>query len=533
MIKSTMPQRTISGIRQLPGRKRTFLLENIMERRLFLKLSSSTALGGALAACGGGSPTTPAAPVPTPPPGPAPAARIVIGWNQLTLEAIRTTRAAPPMAARNLAVVHSAMFDAWAAYDKVALGTRPGATLRRPLAEQTPANQARAYSFAAYAALVDQFPTQKAVFDSHMATLGYRPADASRDPTRAEGVGTLAAAAVLAHAHQDGSNQLGKLTPSGVPYADYTGYVPKNPALLVMQATARSSIPQPSFWQPLTFRDAGAVLRTPGFLAPFWGKVTPFALSSGAQLRPPPPAAAGSPAFVAQARQLVEIQAALTAPQKAMAEYWAGGATGELPSGYWSGFGQFVARRDNHSEADDIKLFFVLSNALFDAGIAAWDAKRAYESVRPITAIRYLYSGQTLLSYGPEGTAGGLRTVAGESWMPFHPPSNPTPPHPDHVSGHSTYSSASATVLKLFTGSDAFHHGVIIPAGSSQFEPAAPQRDIPLRWDSFTIAAHEAGASRLYAGIHFEAANLAGRALGEQVGAAVFQKAQAYWLGRA
>ena len=512
-----------------------------MERRLFLKLSSSAALGGALTACGGGggSPGAPATPIPTPTPtpvptpGPAPAARIVLGWNQLTLEAIRAARAAPPIAARNLAVVHSAMFDAWAAYDKVALGTRLGATLRRPLVEQTPANQARAYSFAAYAALVDQFPAQKAAFDSHMTTLGYRPADASRDPARPEGVGTLAAAAVLAHAHLDGSKQLGKLAASGVPYADYTAYVPKNPALLVLQATARSNIPQPGLWQPLTFRDAAGVERTPGFLTPFWGKVKPFALSSGAQLRPPPPAAAGSPAFVAQARQLVEIQAALTAPQKAMAEYWAGGPTGELPSGYWSAFAQFVARRDNHSESDDIKLFFALSNALFDAGIAAWDAKRAYESARPITAIRYLYSGQTVLSYGPEGPAAGLRAVPGEAWMPYHPPANPTPPHPDHVSGHSTYSSASATVLRLFTGSDAFNHSVLIPAGSSLFEPVAPQRDITLRWDSFSIAAHEAGASRLYAGIHFEAANLAGRTLGEQVGMAVFQKAQGYWLGRA
>lgn len=508
-----------------------------MERRLFLKLSSCSALGSVLAACGGGgssgTPATPApVPAPVPAPGPAPGTRVVLGWNQLTLEAIRATRAAPPMAARNLAVVHSAMFDAWAAYDKVALGTRLGATLRRPVAEQTPANQVRAYSFAAYAALVDQFPAHKAAFDGYMAALGYRPADASRDATRPDGVGTLAAAAVLTHAHQDGSNQLGKLTASAVPYADYTGYTPSNPALVVFQATPRSSIPQPGSWQPLTFRDAAGVLRTPGFQAPFWGKVKPFALSSGAQFRPTPPAAAGSAAFVAQARQLVEIQAVLSPQQKAMAEYWAGGLSGALPSDYWSQFAQFVARRDNHTEADDIKMFFALSNALFDAGIAAWDAKRAYASVRPITAIRYLYSGQPVLSFGPEGPAGGLRTVAGESWMPFHPPSNPTPPHPDHVSGHSTYSSASATVLKLFTGSDAFNHSVTITAGSSQFEPNAPERDITLRWDSFTIAAHEAGASRLFAGIHFEAADLAGRALGEQVGSAVFQKAQGYWLGR-
>ena len=38
----------------------------------------------------------------------------------------------PPIVARVLAVVHTCMYDAWAAYDDVAVGTRLGNTLRRP-----------------------------------------------------------------------------------------------------------------------------------------------------------------------------------------------------------------------------------------------------------------------------------------------------------------------------------------------------------------------------------------------------------------
>jgi len=507
--------------------------ETMMERRIFLKLTSGAALSSALAACGGGGDASAPTGDPGPAPGPQPSrSKVALGWNSVTLDAIRATKVGPPMAARAMAVVHTSMYDAWAAYDKVALDTHHGATLRRPLAEQTLDNQLRAFSFAAYAALLDQFASQKTAFDAYMALLGYSPADASRDPTRPEGIGTIAAQACLAEVHGDGSNQLGTLTASGVAFADYTGYAPRNAPLLVSQPTARSAIADPGHWQPLAFNDAAGVLRTPAFLAPYWGNVGPFALTSGAQFRPPPPAAFGTTAFIEQARIVVQAQLSLTETRKAMVEYWAGGATGELPSNYWSVFAQFISRRDNHTEATDIKLFFALSNALFDAGIAAWDAKRFYDYVRPISAIRYLYSGQTVQSFSPDGPAKGLRAVAGESWVPYQQAFNPTPAHPDHVSGHSTYSAASAAVLRLFTGSDAFNYRVTMNARSLLYDPALPVRELTLAWDTFTAAALEAGRSRIDGGIHFPNADVAGQQLGERVGATVFAKAQAYWLGR-
>lgn len=134
-------------------------------------------------------------------------------------------------------------------------------------------------------------------------------------------------------------------------------------------------------------------------------------------------------------------------------------------------------------------------------------------------------------SFRPDGPAGGLCAVAGESWLPFQQAFNPTPSHPDHVSGHSTYSAASAAVLRLFTGSDAFNHRVTINARSSLYDPALPAVDVRLAWDSFSAAAAEAGRSRIYGGIHFPNADVVGRALGEQVGSTAFAKAQAYWRG--
>lgn len=509
-----------------------------MERRTFLRFSTGAALSSALAACGGsgggGSSTGHPPPAPsTPAPPSAPAARATVGWNNVVLAAIRATAMPAPVAARALAVVHTAIYNAWAAYDVLAVSTRHGATLRRPAAEHTLAYQVKALSFAAYAAVCDQFPSQRAACDAQMAQLGYNPVEASLDPTVPQGIGTLAATALLAWMHGDGANQLGTLTASGIPYADFTGYRPVNAALDISVPTARSAIAQPDRWQPLTFRDTAGNLRTQTYLAPFWGTVRPFALEHGAQFRPGPPAAFGTAAFDAQVREIITVQQALTDAQKVMVEYWAGGPTGELPGNYWSLFAQFVSQRDNHAEADDVKLFFALGNALLDAGIAAWDAKRAYDSARPITAVRYLLAGQTITGYGPDGPAAGLRTIPGEAWMPYQCPSGPTPPFPDHVSGHSTYSTASAEVLRRFTGSDAFNHGQTVAARSLLTDPAVPATEVRLSWSTFTDASCEAGLSRVYGGIHFSAADTQGRTLGAQVGGLAFDKARRYWLGQA
>ncbi len=500
-----------------------------MERRIFLKFGTGAAIGAALSACGssggdGGSPTIP-------PPEPA-RTRVAIGWNSVALAAVRATRPAPPVAARALAVVHTAMYNAWAAYDPIAMSTRQGAVLRRPVAEHTVANAVKAFSFAAYAALLDQFPSQKAAFDAHMALLAFNPAHASHDFTLPQGVGTIAARTMVEYAHADGANQLGNLTPGGVPFADYSNYTPRNAPLLVTAPTPRSAIAAPGNWQPLSYPDSAGALRTQAFVTPYWGQVRPFALASGAQFRPAAPPAFGSSAFYEEVQHMVTTQAKLTEVQKIIVEYWAGGAIGDLPSTYWCQFAQFVSQRDGHTEAQDIKLFFALSNAVFDAGIAAWDAKRAYDSVRPITAVRYVTAGQQILGYGA-GPAGGLRTIAGETWIPYQQAISPTPAHPDYVSGHSTYSMASATVLRLFTGSDAFNHSVALTARSSVFDPALPTADTALGWDTFTYAACEAGFSRVYGGIHFPSADLAGRAMGELVGAAAYDKARCYWLGKA
>jgi hypothetical protein len=129
-----------------------------------------------------------------------------------------------------------------------------------------------------------------------------------------------------------------------------------------------------------------------------WCFVKPFAMSKGDEFRStlePGPAKFGSPEYQRQADELIGLNAGLTDQQKMIAEYWSDGPNTEQPPGHWARFAQFVSERDHHTLDDDVKMFFALTNAMLDAGIAAWDAKRTYDSVRPVTAIAVLYRGKT------------------------------------------------------------------------------------------------------------------------------------------
>jgi hypothetical protein len=447
---------------------------------------------------------------------------VVVRWNEATLEAVRHTHLGPPMVARALAIVHTSMYDAWSAYDATAVGTQLGGALRRPLGERTGANKEWAVSVAAYRALVDLFPSEQPIFDDLMQQLGFDPADQSTNTTTAVGVGNVAATAVLSFRHHDGANQLGDLAPGA--YSDYTGYQPVN---------SPSNVTDPNRWQPLLVVDSTGVGTTQRFVAPQWGLVESFALTSGTQFRPAAvPNLYPGTGYEQQAQEVINYSANLTDEQKAIVEYWADGPGTEQPPGHWALFAQWVSRRDSHTVDDDVKMFFALTNALLDVSIAVWDCKRAFDYVRPITAIRFLMAGQQIRAWG--GPFRGTQTIPGEQWQAYQTSAVPTPAFPEFTSGHSGFSAAAAEVLRSSTGSDVFGYSVAIKAGTSRVEPGAvPASDITLAWSTFSEAADQAGISRRYGGIHFKEGDLQSRAMGRKVGAQAWIKAQAYFSGSA
>lgn len=481
----------------------------------------------------------------------------VITWNNAAVHGVRDSKMGAPIAARALAIVHTCMYDAWAAYDERAVGTQLRGALRRPDNKRTLANKERAISYAAYRALADVLPVDtESVYKPLMRQLGYNPNDDSTDIETPTGIGNVACAAVLEFRHHDQSNQLGNMAPAsgegansasmkasatghqdvdvrpGVagPYSDWSGYAPLNTPAMI---PARAPAADPNHWQPLVYTDSTGSLVSQKFAGAQWCFVAPFAMSKGDEFRSavePGPARYGSPEYQQQAEELIAISANLTDRQKMISEYWSDGPYSEQPPGHWAQFAQFISARDHHSLDDDVKMFFALTNAMLDASIAAWDAKRTYDSVRPVTAISTIFRGKKIRVWGGPGK--GTVEMDGSQWLPYQPATFPTPPFPEYVSGHSTYSAAAARILALWTGSDHFGHSVTLSAGSSRIEPGlTPSQTVILKWETFTDAAAEAGMSRRYGGIHFARADLAGRKLGSLVADRAWAKAQTYFDG--
>jgi Domain of unknown function (DUF6851)/VCPO second helical-bundle domain len=467
---------------------------------------------------------------------------VVLAWNQQLLDAIKGTKTGPTIAARALAVVHTAIYDAWAAYDPVAVDTRQrlrvNPDLRQPETERTVDNKNRAVSFAAYAALVDLFPaqSQQDAFATQMGDLGY--AIDGSDTSTAAMVGAAAAQAVLDYRHRDGANQLGDLN-GGAPYSDYTGYAPVN---------TWDQVKDPDRWQPLCLplpppgaTECTGKIQT--FLTPHWDHVTPFALTKPDQFRAPGPytylGADGKPSgkYVDQVDKMTQYSKQLDDTRKTMAEYWEDGPGTVTPPGHWNQFAQWVARRDTNTIDEDARLFFALNNALLDASISAWDGKCTWDSIRPISAVRWLQRGKIIQAWG--GPYKGPSYIKGEDWIPYRPPNDPAPPFAEYASGHSTFSGAAAEVLTGFTGRGNFELKVTIAAGSSRVEPrtatqpGVPAKPITLSWTNFRYAAEQAGLSRQYGGVHFEHGDKDARAAGASVGKNAWAKALTYFSGTA
>jgi len=450
-----------------------------------------------------------------------PEKKLATRWNQLALDAICVTRTSPPVAARALAMVHTAMFDAWSVYDKNAISTTTAQYIKLSENECTKDNRRKAFSYAAYRVLTDLSwlvlpPENRNMFRELMCEFGYNPDDTSIDCKTPQGIGNLVARMVIECRYGDGANQLGTLHLPN--YSDYTCYKPVN---------SWDKINDLNYWQPLRI-PKGTEWKIQECLLPHWGLVKPFALEHGSQFRPSAPAKKHSPEFMGQAADVLHISECLTDKQKCIAEYWADGPGTFTPPGHWFEIAQFIAEKKCYGNSDCIRLYFALANAMLDASIACWECKHYYDSVRPITAIRELYRGKKIYAWGGPGK--GTIEMNGEDWMPYQASDFVTPAFPEHVSGHSTFSRAAATILECYTGSDEFGGCTVIEPCSSKIEPGVtPKEKVTLEWPSFSAAAEEAGMSRLYGGIHFQNGNQHGQRLGEKIAKAVWEKAIFYF----
>jgi membrane-associated phospholipid phosphatase len=229
-----------------------------------------------------------------------------------------------------------------------------------------------------------------------------------------------------------------------------------------------------------------------GTTEPYWGTLRPFLLKTWDECAIDPPAVydttPGS-ALHQDARAIYDMKQQLTDDQKMTALYWADNA-GETatPAGHWTAIAAQMVSQRNLTAEDAARLFALTAVSTADAFIASWGYKYKFSLLRPRTYIR--------AHIDPE-------------WEPLIP----TPPFPAYPSGHSALSAAAATVATSLLGDVAFEDSTELSVGH-------PVRRFP----TFDSAAVEAGASRLYGGIHFQIDNLGGQALGRCIGKLVVER---------
>lgn len=459
---------------------------------------------------------------PTQDPGPVSAA---YRWLDTALEAtgrsVDMYQPRPTVLSRTLAIWATAMYDAWAAYDGKAVGSRLGGTLRRPAAERTLKNKEKAIAYASYHALLFVYPESRDWLNGEMKKLGYDPFLISKDKTKPEGVGQIAANAVIEYRRHDGANQLGdEAGGDGTPYGDYTYYMPVNPS---------DKIIDPDRWQPITFTLADGKKVTPGFLTPHWYRVKPFLLEKSSQFRPePPPTTKTNDELLRkEADQVLAYNAHLTNEEKAIVEFMRDGPRSTGQSGHWLRFAQDVSRRDRHNLDQDVKLYFAVANVAFDAFISCWETKRFYDSSRPWTLIRYYHKGEKLTGWA--GVEGGVKELPAEEWRPYSPESFITPPFPGYTSGHATVSGAASMILALFTGSDTYGFKEQRPHCELTENKSGEMMTLDL--STWSKTAEMAARSRALGGYHIPIDNDVGLRVGRDIAKWSWPKYQAYFNG--
>jgi len=379
----------------------------------------------------------------------------VIYWNNAVLDAIRIDQTAPPIAARSMAIVHTAIFDA------VNSIGREFAPFLATVITDPRASKEAAVAAAAYETLVALFPAQKATFDGLYTSSLLFILD-GRSETDGVNAGKAIAGMVLADRANDGSTATVVYTPGTQP----GDWIPTPPGLL------RPLLPQ-------------------------WPKVKPWIMKSGDQFRPKAPPKLSSKAYAADFNAVKQIGSATsatrTADQTDIAKFWANGPGTSTPPGHWNEIAQIVVSQKQNTLIQNAQLFAMLNTTLADAAIASWDAKYAYDLWRPVTAIR------------EADTDRNASTTTDQQWEPLLV----TPPFSTYTSGHSTFSGAGAAVLKGFFGTDRVQF--VLPSET----PGVADRT----FTSFSQAAAESGISRIYGGIHFNFDNVAGLTSGAKLGA--------------
>jgi hypothetical protein len=381
----------------------------------------------------------------------------VTDWNLNAEKAVladSTIRGNSVTTARVYALMHAAIFDGVNGIERRYEPYHVDAEAPRGASPRAAAIEA------AYTTLVALFPSQKSTLDSELASslASLSPGDEGPEESQSIELG-------LAWGQQVANDILAWRSTDGFS----TALPPVTGGLA------------PGQWRPTPPAFQSMVL-------PQVATMLPYSIASPSQFRPAGPPALTSAQYAANFNETKTLGSATsssrTAEQTLIANYWAGNA-----SVSWNRVASSLAIAYHTTLSENARLFALMNLALGDATVAGWDSKLHFMSWRPVTAIRLADS------LNPD-------TVADPNWTPLLV----TPRHPEYVSAHLIFSTASASVLAAYFGDDTTFslESVSLPG-------------VIRTYNSFSSALDEITMARIYAGIHFRSACVDGRTMGTAI----------------
>jgi hypothetical protein len=241
--------------------------------------------------------------------------------------------------------------------------------------------------------------------------------------------------------------------------------------------------PGPGVWRPTppTF--------TP-FFDPWLAKMRPLMLRSNSQFRPDGPPGLTSKRYTRDFKEVKEFgsltSSERTPEQTETALFFTDITLGALPAA----MRDLVTRRGMNI-SDAARLFAATHMSIADGVGSSWDSKLHFGFWRPITAIH-----RARRDDNPH-------TAADADWEPLIP----TPPYPDYSSGLTAVIGAATRALAGVLGTNRIDlHITSVAAGVTRHYEFAGQLN------------RDAVDARVWSGIHFRTADVAGNAQGKKVG---------------
>jgi hypothetical protein len=434
----------------------------------------------------------------------------ILEWNAVALQVNQTSysgfdsndQSGPTRSSRALAIESVAMFDAWNSIHR----TYTPYLTQAPNA--TNASDVAAVAQAAHDTLDALYPHQQALIDTAFTQTLQRLANTDT-PTRVQrgrDVGAYVAQQILLARTDDGSQVDGQYVPDGL--AGHHQPDPNNP--------------------------------TQGFLTPAWGDVTPFGLVDWRTQIPTPtvPYIIGDPNLTDQPQEYQDAFAQVralgedlgsdtqrTTDQTEIGIFWGYDVAHGLgdPPRLFNQIARVIAVQQNNTVGENARMFALLNIALADAGIQCWGVKYRDAFWRPIVAIRDTPTDQ---GGDPDwDPLGAPRT------NPFPGEINFTPPFPSYTSGHADFAGAAFKTLADFYQTDDINFSIPFTFISDEFNGVS--RDVhdaippiilnsvrgiePRHYNSFSQAAAECAASRIFLGIHWRFDAIQGVSAGDRI----------------